>query len=367
MSRRPLVVHVAEIDIAEGTGMGRIAGHWRAAFQAAGFDFIHIGPGQAPRPPHKSLWHRAAWSAFLPMRDRCDIVLAHEAVSGIFAERFPRTAVFSHGIESRGARLCPAGGQPSAFPPLRRLLLRPLWRLREKQCLAGLVSGGSVLLSNSEDAAYLAGTLGRPQDKPVTIFRNGIDLADGVAPGSAEGNAILFFGTWLRRKGCDILVETAKALFAQGVRCRWILAGMGLPPEVVLADWPSKLRGDVQVIPHVGRSDEAALYRGADLFVLPSRFEGQPLTLLQAMAHGLCCVTTDCCGQKDLIADGRTGVLVEPGSSEALGPAIRRHLEDAPARARIGGAARDSVAGRAWDAVSGEVVETVSRTLMPPR
>lgn len=103
------------------------------------------------------------------------------------------------------------------------------------------------------------------------------------------------------------------------------------------------------------RGDIPALLAACDLFVLPSRFEGLPLAVLEAMAAGRPVVATRIGGMDEAVVDGHTGVLVPPGDPAALASAIRA-LADDPARARrLGEAGRrrvrrefsaDSMAGR---------------------
>jgi glycosyltransferase involved in cell wall biosynthesis len=68
--------------------------------------------------------------------------------------------------------------------------------------------------------------------------------------------------------------------------------------------------------------------RAADLFILPSHFEGMPNALLEAMACGLPVVATSVSGVMDLIKHGQNGLLVEPGRADRLADAIVRLLED---------------------------------------
>lgn len=74
----------------------------------------------------------------------------------------------------------------------------------------------------------------------------------------------------------------------------------------------------------------------ADIFVLPSYFESMPYTLLEAMAAGLPCIASRVGGNVDLIQDGETGLLVEPGDVDGLAQALRRLLGDADLRERLG-------------------------------
>jgi glycosyltransferase involved in cell wall biosynthesis len=82
---------------------------------------------------------------------------------------------------------------------------------------------------------------------------------------------------------------------------------------------------------------------GAALYVLPSREEAFGLALLEGMACGLPVVATSTAGPRDIIDDGRTGLLVPPGSAPELAAAIRRVLDDPGLARSLGAAARADV------------------------
>jgi len=82
----------------------------------------------------------------------------------------------------------------------------------------------------------------------------------------------------------------------------------------------------------------------ADLFVLPSLFEGLPLVALEAMAAGLPLVGTRVCGTAEVIVDGITGCLVEANDADALSEAILGTLARPELAARWGAAGRRHVA-----------------------
>jgi len=88
------------------------------------------------------------------------------------------------------------------------------------------------------------------------------------------------------------------------------------------------------------RPDVPALLKTADLFLFCSRTEGLPNAVLEAMAAGLAVVATDIPGSRDLINDGKTGVLVEKGSVEAIRAATESLLEDSARRSALGLAAQ---------------------------
>jgi glycosyltransferase involved in cell wall biosynthesis len=91
------------------------------------------------------------------------------------------------------------------------------------------------------------------------------------------------------------------------------------------------------------RTDIPALLQAAWGFVLPSRWEGMPNALLEAMACGLPCVVTRVSGSEDIISDGVNGLLVEPEQPVEMALALRRILEDVDLARQLGQAGRATV------------------------
>jgi glycosyltransferase involved in cell wall biosynthesis len=88
------------------------------------------------------------------------------------------------------------------------------------------------------------------------------------------------------------------------------------------------------------RRDVPELLAAADVFVLSSRSEGAPLSILEAMAAGLPVVASDVGGVGELVVDGETGLIVPPGDPARLAQALARMLEDGALRERLGAAGR---------------------------
>jgi glycosyltransferase involved in cell wall biosynthesis len=84
------------------------------------------------------------------------------------------------------------------------------------------------------------------------------------------------------------------------------------------------------------RRDLGDLLGAIDVFVMPSLWEGLPLSLVLAMGASRACVATRVAGIPEVVDDGRTGLLVPPGDAAALGAALARLFGDAALRQRMG-------------------------------
>jgi glycosyltransferase involved in cell wall biosynthesis len=361
------IIHVAEIEISPETGMGRIAWHWKQAFEGCGYEFVHIGPSEVGKLWHRTLFPRAAYSAYQRSGKRGDIFLVHEPASGAFVKRGVPAFVFSHGIEWRGMQIMAGYSEkPSMTKRFQSAMTAPLWRSRSYSCEKGLRNATAVLLSNQDDLAFACRYYGLTNNRGF-VFHNGVNLDDSRPSSSVQERCILFLGSWLKRKGTEALAKAAFLLDRRGVVIQWILAGTGLDRPGVLADWPANLKSVTTVIPRFSVSEEAKILARCVIFVLPSLFEGQPLALLQAMAGGKCCIASNCCGQKDLLQHGVNGLLHEPNDAQGLAALIQQAIENPELASRLGQNAARSVASQSWEAVSAEVISYVKSVIRKGR
>ena len=104
-----------------------------------------------------------------------------------------------------------------------------------------------------------------------------------------------------------------------------------------------RLEDTVEVREWLSESDVGELLDRAQVLVLPSRNEGQPMAVLEAMARGLCVIASDVGGLPEMIGGG-CGVLVSPDDIEAIAAALRLVVYDDELRARYGAAAYARVA-----------------------
>jgi glycosyltransferase involved in cell wall biosynthesis len=347
----PRIIHVAQIELTPTKGMGRIACEWQAAARRAGLDFTHVGPEEVGPVAHRLLYPVKARKIADRLAGPETILLVHEPCAWAFRGFAGLKVAFSHGIENRGFDIERAYQGISA----KRRVTEPLLRWLNRRGLTGM---DAIFVSNHEDVEYLVDQKIMPSDR-IKVFRNGVDPSPVSAPDDFSGElgkTIVFNASWLQRKGTVTLVRAAALLAERGIRPRWLVIGTGPLSEKVPADWPEALRQDLTIIPRFPRDEEIALLSRADIFVLPSYFEGQPLSLLQAMAAQRCCITSDCCGQRDIIRHGENGLLFPPGDASALADAIQQVWENPTLRRELGRAAGATVAHRTWESATDELM-----------
>jgi glycosyltransferase involved in cell wall biosynthesis len=149
---------------------------------------------------------------------------------------------------------------------------------------------------------------------------------------------ILFMARFVAAKGLFELLEAFGRLAREDRRLTLCLAGDG--EERTRAEaWCREhgLEDRVKFPGYVGGTDKALALVNADIFALPSRHgEGCPNALLEAMAAGLPVVVTPVGGIPDIVRDGVHGLVVAPGSTEALETALRLLIEDRALRDKMG-------------------------------
>lgn len=274
----------------------------------------------------------------LMRREKPDLVHAHMPISGLLARAaariagVPRIAYTCHGY---------LFNQPG--PWWRRNLALALERA------AGRIT--DTYLTVSEEEAGDARRLGiHPAAVPVL---NGRDPArfhpDPVARaaireelGAREGDCVVVAVSRLvRHKGYPELLAAMRATPENCVL--WVVGerlasdhGEDMAPHFAGAAGALGRR-----FVRLGyRHDVARVLAAADVFALPSHFEGLPMSVIEAMLTGLPVVATDIRGPREQVVDGATGLLVPPAEAEPLAGALTRLAKDPALRATMGAAGR---------------------------
>ena len=218
-------------------------------------------------------------------------------------------------------------------PLLRRMIEATL---RRSNCLIAITRHTEAYLREiaaPERVAYLANFL------DLTDFQ--ADFASAPDRARREGPLrVLFVGWMLEAKGVPELLEAASRF----PEVHFTLIGHHHSDFVErIADEIEAARDHVTVLEPLPREQLLGLYRDADVFVLPTRREGFPIVVLEAMASGLPVVATPVGAIPDAIRDGEDGLIIPVGDAGALTEALRRLLVDPDLRRHMGESGRRRV------------------------
>ena len=167
------------------------------------------------------------------------------------------------------------------------------------------------------------------------------------------GRLVSFTGRLDPHKGVDVLLDAWQRVASAVADATLLVVGKG-PQEEALRRQAARLDLSGRVIFVGERPDVLPYLHASELFVFPSRFEGLPNALLEAMACGLPCVASRIGAHAELITDGADGVLVDPRDPNRLAEAMLRVLRNTDEAARLGRAARHTIErGYAMPAVAG--------------
>jgi len=199
----------------------------------------------------------------------------------------------------------------------------------------------------------------------ITVIPNGIDPEDlpfdpeAIQERKADCQ-LLFVGRLAPEKAVDVLIRAV----AQLQRCvRLTIVGDG-PCRCELESLVGELRlGDkVEFVGRIARDQLGACYRLADMVVLPSLTDAQPLVTLEALIAARPVIGTDVGGIPDVVKHNENGLLVSPGDPSALARAIDMLADDVGLRVRFGRMARRMAADFSWDRVLARFAATVAKT-----
>jgi glycosyltransferase involved in cell wall biosynthesis len=179
-----------------------------------------------------------------------------------------------------------------------------------------------------------------------------VDLPDVAPREPGRDVRFLFVGrNWVRKGGPDLLAAFARVR-REVPQAELVVAG---PPELPVSAHGVTFRGPVD------QTTLRRLFAEATVFVLPTSYEGLGIPFIEAMAHGLPCIGTRVCAVPELVQDGVTGLLVEPGDVDALAERMLALARD-PVRAVVMGAAgRRRAAEHTQDRVAAAIVAGIKR------
>ncbi|MGH7068367.1 MAG: glycosyltransferase family 4 protein [Acetobacteraceae bacterium] len=315
-----------------------------AQVAAEGFRVIPLPFARRLSPPA----HLASYRALLGMfrAEKPGLVHAHMPISGFLARvaarraGVPRIAYTCHGFLFR----------PPARLPQRAATLAMEWLGGRFTDTYLTVSTADAALARRLGIARRAEAVGNGRDpaifRPDPAARAAIRGQLGT---SAERVVVVIVSRLVRAKGYPELLRALETvpdveLWVVGERLRSD-RGEELAPLFAASALGERLK----LLGY--REDVPAILAAADIFALPSHFEGLPMVLIEAMLAGLPVVASDIPGPREQVLDGATGLLVPRGDAEALARALGELAGAPERRIAMGIAGRERAAARYDEAV----------------
>jgi glycosyltransferase involved in cell wall biosynthesis len=353
----PRLVHLTTTDIS----LELLLGPQLSAFVEAGYEVVGVS---APGPFVEQVEARGvrhvpldnATRAMAPHKD----LLALFELRSLFKELRP-DIVHTHNPKPGlyGRMAAKAAKVPCIVNTVHGLYALPDDRLAKRSVVYSLERVASTcsdaeLVQNPEDLTTLRDTLKMPRSK-LALLGNGVDMARFASTddrderrarvraelGATDDTVVVgAVGRMVLEKGYAELFEAWDRLRADLPRAMLVVVG---PDDEDKADSvPRDLveRARATGVRFLGmRSDVEDLYCGFDLYVLASHREGFPRSAMEAAAGGLPIIATDIRGCRQVVADGRTGLLVPVRSPAGLERALRDLVADDDRRQEMGRAA----------------------------
>ncbi len=229
------------------------------------------------------------------------------------------------------------GGDVPGFRPydfhLYHKMLSPLLRVIWKNA--------SAIVANSAGLRDLALKFDSRFDIP--IIPNGVDLREySTDKRNWSPPRLLSVGRLVRQKGLDIALHALAGL--KDLEWEWRIAGDG--PQLDMLTLLAKELGIDERVIFLGWQSRGQLieqYKQANLFLFPSRHEGMPNVVLEAMASGLPVIASRIAGNEELVMDGETGILFPSEDIDSLRDALHKLIVNSSLRQEMGVASRQRV------------------------
>jgi glycosyltransferase involved in cell wall biosynthesis len=264
-------------------------------------------------------------------RDRLDLIHSHEFTMAVYGAAAARRAGRPHVTTMHGNQTMTAALR-------RRVALR--WAFRR--------SAATIAVS-VETRRQLAAALGLSTDVADVVVNGVPDRRGDPAPireelGLSQDEVLLVaVGNLDTRKGHILLLQALQQLRAAGLRTRWRLAiagGRGGDQRERLEAFAREHGFQDRLHLLTQREDIPDLLAAAEVFAMPSLWEGLPLALLEAMLAGKAIVASRVSGIPEAVSDDVEGLLSTPGDVGSLADALGRLLAEPSLRTRLGAAAQ---------------------------
>jgi len=244
-----------------------------------------------------------------------------------------------------------------------------------------VVEAADMLIANTDIEAKQLINLYDADPGRVEVIHPGVDLAvfrpqdrldvRGRLGLPADATVLMFAGRIQPLKAPDVLLRAVAVLLTRdpSLRGRLVVpvvggpSGSGLdhPESLALLAGELGLDGVVRFVPPVAQAELAAWYAAADVVAVPSYNESFGLVAIEAQAVGTPVVAAAVGGLSTVVADGRSGLLVDGHEPDVWADALGRLVVDPALRARLGAGAVEQAHLYSWDLTAERTLETYER------
>jgi len=197
--------------------------------------------------------------------------------------------------------------------------------------------GDLTIVQNSRDLDFFSEKCSRPTISiPLPVHPQIMEAANSApSPEEKDPYSILWFGSWVERKGCHYLPRAFKMIVDRYPQARLSIWGSGIGPDALRKQFDPSVWPRVTVNPSISRGDQIAGYGRHSIVLFPSISEGFGFALLEAMSMGLAAVTTQSGLGVDWLKDEQNALIIPASSSYHLAEGALRLMEDNALRIRI--------------------------------
>ena len=181
----------------------------------------------------------------------------------------------------------------------------------------------------------------------VLVLPNSIDL---TAAGSFSGNGqsgatprLLFIGRVDKNKGVEYIYQALNILKDKGVPFYFSMAGAGPEKDEYVQKFSASLNSHFEYKGVVSGKDKIDLFRESNIFLLPSMYEGLPISLIETMSFGIVPVVTNVGSIGTLVKQDETGLFVKRESAQDIADSIEKLVNNKKLMGRLSSNAREIV------------------------
>jgi len=250
-----------------------------------------------------------------------DVVITHYAPAAISVPKNIKQVLFLHGV-------------PDVIQTINRVA----------------VNVADCLVAVSQSVADGWSDLYKVQN--INTIHNGIDQNHFIKQDIQKDIDVFYVGRLIEIKGVQFLIGAIKILSDQGVSLNVAIAGKG-PYEETLKELVvrNKLENRIKFVGFISDNELVNYYNRSKIVVLPSYSkEGVLTTLLEASACQTCVMTSNCCGMKEFVQNGITGLLSKPKNPTDIANKIKSLINNPDKIEKLGKNARKEIEAHwTWD------------------